>query len=57
MTKKEMDDEGEEKRIHKFDSTKQKCETTVAVTTQESLDGIRKRAMRISSIDELESDK
>ena len=31
-------------------------ETTVAVTTQESLDGIREKAMRIASIDELETD-
>ena len=30
-------------------------ETTVAVTTQESLDGIREKAMRIASIDELET--
>ena len=28
---------------------------TVAVTTQESLDGIREKAMRIASIDELET--
>ena len=30
-------------------------ETTVTVTTQESLDGIREKAMRIASIDELET--
>ena len=30
-------------------------ETTVAVTTQESLDGIREKAMRIARTDELES--
>ena len=30
-------------------------ETTVAVTTQESLDGIREKAMRIASIGELET--
>ena len=30
-------------------------ETTVAVTTQESLDGIREKALRIASIDEKET--
>ena len=30
-------------------------ETTVAVTIQESLDGIREKAMRIASLDEMEA--
>ena len=38
-----------------LEENKKSDETTVAVTTQESPDGVREKAMRIASIDELGS--